>query len=201
MSPLEPLPRRSIAVTCRCSARADHTGSHGSIRPIPPCTSSRTGPVPAVSRPMLTSSAPVTECLVPSTAAPTTHERREHKGLRATSPSLDHNSGTGRPIYMTTFVRPRNFALATDRSVVPPRFAPGLPTTHGGVPTGDPDVSPDQAFPGWLSQFSWSRHVIGILLLPWRPSSWAHAGTTPSQNANDHVIAQGVDHVIPQPVR
>ncbi len=73
-------------------------------------------------------------------------------------------------MYMTTFIRPRNFALATDRSVVPPRFAPGLSTTHGGVPTGDPDVSPDQAFPGWLSQFAWSRHVIGILLLPWRPS-------------------------------
>ena len=52
---------------------------------------------------------------------------------------------------MTTLVRPRNFALATDRSVVSPRFAPGLSTTHGGVPTGDPDVSPDQTFPGWLS--------------------------------------------------
>jgi hypothetical protein len=59
---------------------------------------------------------------------------------------------------MTTFVRPRNFALATDRSVVPPRFAPGLSTTHGGVPTGDPDVSPDQAFPGWL--FSSLGHVM-----------------------------------------
>ena len=36
---------------------------------------------------------------------------------------------------MTTFIRLRNFALATDRPVVPPRFAPGLSTTHGGVPT------------------------------------------------------------------
>ena len=47
-----------------------------------------------------------------------------------------------------------NFALATDWSVVPPRFAPGLSTTHGGVPIGDPDVSPSQTFSGWLSQFS-----------------------------------------------
>jgi hypothetical protein len=54
---------------------------------------------------------------------------------------------------MTTLIRPRNLALATDRSVVSPRFAPGLSTAHGGVPTGDPDVSPDQTFPGWLSQF------------------------------------------------
>ena len=52
---------------------------------------------------------------------------------------------------MTTLIRPRNIAHATDRSVVPPRFAPGLSTTHGGVPTGDPDISPDQTFPGWLT--------------------------------------------------
>ncbi len=63
---------------------------------------------------------------------------------------------------MTTFVRPRNFAPATDRSVVPPRFAPGLSTTHGSVPTGDPDVSPDQTYPGWLSPVRFSRHVIMI---------------------------------------
>lgn len=25
------------------------------------------------------------------------------------------------------------------------------PVVSGGVPTGDPDVSPDQTFPGWLS--------------------------------------------------
>ncbi len=66
---------------------------------------------------------------------------------------------------MTTLVRPRNFALATDRPVVSPRFAPGLSTTHGGVPTGNPDVSPDQTFPGWLPQFARSSHVIRLLLL------------------------------------
>jgi len=60
---------------------------------------------------------------------------------------------------MTTLIRPRNFAHATDRSVVSPRFAPGLSTTHGGVPAEDPDVSSDQTFPGWLSQFSLG-HVI-----------------------------------------
>ncbi len=51
---------------------------------------------------------------------------------------------------LTTLMRPRNIALATDRSVVSPRFEPGLSTAHGGVPTGDPDVSPDQTYPGWL---------------------------------------------------
>ena len=67
---------------------------------------------------------------------------------------------------MTTLTRPRNFALATDRPVVPPRFAPSLSTTHGGVPTGDPDISPGQTYPGWLPQLSLgSRHVIGITLL------------------------------------
>src|SRR6266516_5587475 len=61
---------------------------------------------------------------------------------------------------MTTLIRPRNFAPATDRPVVSPRFAPGLSTTHGGVPTGDTDVSPDPTFPGWLPQFARSSHVI-----------------------------------------
>jgi hypothetical protein len=76
-----------------------------------------------------------------------------------------------RRVCMTTFVRPRNFALATDRSVIAPRFAPGLSTTHGGVPTGDPDVSPSQTLPGWLPQLSLD-HVMssGSLLLSRRPS-------------------------------
>ena len=65
-------------------------------------------------------------------------------------------------VCMTTLVRPRDFAHATDRPVVPPRFTPGLSTTHGGVPTGDPDVSPDQTFPGWLPQFARSPHVIWL---------------------------------------
>jgi hypothetical protein len=67
-------------------------------------------------------------------------------------------------VYMTTFVRLRNFALATDRPVVPPRFAPGLSTTHGGVPTGGPDVSPDQTYPGGLPQFA--RFTLRHLDIP-----------------------------------
>ena len=34
--------------------------------------------------------------------------------------------------------------------LIPPRFAPGLSTTHGGFTTGDPGVSPDRTFTGWL---------------------------------------------------
>jgi hypothetical protein len=86
-------------------------------------------------------------------------------------------------ISVTTLVqasqlRPRaKFALATDRSVVSPRFAPGLSTTHGGVPTGDPDVSPGQTFPGRLSQLSLG-HVMssGYLLPPWRARADGHTG-------------------------
>lgn len=73
-------------------------------------------------------------------------------------------------IKMTTFVRPRNITHATDRSVVPPRFAPGLSATHGGVPTQDPDISWNQTYPGWLSSV---RSVLSChldtLLLPWVP--------------------------------
>ena len=42
------------------------------------------------------------------------------------------------------------FAVAADRPVAPPRFAPRLSTTHGGFPTGDPGVSPDRTSTGWL---------------------------------------------------
>jgi hypothetical protein len=68
---------------------------------------------------------------------------------------------------MTTFIRLRNFALATDRPVVPPRFAPGLSTTHGGVPTGDPDISPDQTYP-WLAASVRSVHLTSSGYLPLR---------------------------------
>jgi hypothetical protein len=37
--------------------------------------------------------------------------------------------------------------LQTARSLTP-RFAPGLSTTHGGITTGDPDVSPDRTHTG-----------------------------------------------------
>ncbi len=41
---------------------------------------------------------------------------------------------------------------AADRSVAPPRFDPGLSTEAGGFATGDPGVSPDRTFTGWLSR-------------------------------------------------
>src|ERR1019366_217922 len=37
-----------------------------------------------------------------------------------------------------------------DWSVAPPRFEPGLSTTHGGIATGDLGVSPDRTRTGWL---------------------------------------------------
>ena len=40
-----------------------------------------------------------------------------------------------------------SLALQTARSI-PPRFAPGLSTTHGGITTGDPGVSPDRTHTG-----------------------------------------------------
>jgi hypothetical protein len=40
------------------------------------------------------------------------------------------------------------FARAADRTVAPPRFAPGLSATHGGIATGDPGVSPDRTHTG-----------------------------------------------------
>ena len=51
------------------------------------------------------------------------------------SPSKD---GCG----LTTLTQ-ASLALQTARSI-PPRFAPGLSTTHGGFTTGDPGVSPDR---------------------------------------------------------
>src|SRR6266511_2769403 len=39
---------------------------------------------------------------------------------------------------------------AADRSVAPPRFAPGFSATHGGFSTGDPGVSPGRTRTGWL---------------------------------------------------
>ena len=41
---------------------------------------------------------------------------------------------------------------AADRPVAPPRFDPGLSTGPGGFTTGDPGVSPDRTFTGWLSR-------------------------------------------------
>jgi hypothetical protein len=40
------------------------------------------------------------------------------------------------------------FTHVADRTVAPPRFIPGLSTTHGGLATGDPGVSPDRTRTG-----------------------------------------------------
>ena len=40
------------------------------------------------------------------------------------------------------------FTHVADRAVAPPRFAPGLSTTHGGFTTGDPGISPDRTHTG-----------------------------------------------------
>src|SRR5215211_791183 len=40
------------------------------------------------------------------------------------------------------------FTHVADRAVAPPRFAPGLSTTHGGFATRDPGVSPDRTHTG-----------------------------------------------------
>ncbi len=47
---------------------------------------------------------------------------------------------------LTTLAR-ASLTLQTARSLTP-RFAPGLSTTHGGITTGDPDVSPDRTHTG-----------------------------------------------------
>ncbi|MGE5291560.1 MAG: cation:proton antiporter, partial [Micromonosporaceae bacterium] len=52
VSPLEPLPRRSMAVTRQRSASNPQGAFPRSSRPMPPWTSSSAGPVPAVSRPI-----------------------------------------------------------------------------------------------------------------------------------------------------
>ena len=40
------------------------------------------------------------------------------------------------------------FTHVADRTVASARFAPGLSTTHGGIATRDPDVSPDRTHTG-----------------------------------------------------
>jgi len=40
------------------------------------------------------------------------------------------------------------FTHVADRAIAPPRFAPDLSITHGGIPTGDPGVSPDRTRSG-----------------------------------------------------
>jgi hypothetical protein len=40
------------------------------------------------------------------------------------------------------------FTHVADRAIAPPRFAPDLSITHGGIATGDPGVSPDRTRTG-----------------------------------------------------
>ena len=67
-------------------------------------------------------------------------------GLRrwrtGSAPSLPHlAAGSSDDAYS-------GFTCVADRAVVPPRFAPGLSTTHGGFTTRDPGVSPDRTHTG-----------------------------------------------------
>jgi hypothetical protein len=82
---------------------------------------------------------------------------------------------------------------ATDWSFAPPRFGPGLSTTHGGFATGDLGVSPDRTGTGWLSPVI-ACYVTTTSLLPWRPSCWAHSpiagGVTPRHIGDDRDQSQ-----------
>jgi hypothetical protein len=51
-----------------------------------------------------------------------------------------------RRVRLTTLTQ-ASLTLQTAR-LLPPRFAPGLSTTHGGFATGDPGVSPDRTHTG-----------------------------------------------------
>jgi hypothetical protein len=67
-------------------------------------------------------------------------------GLRrartGSAPSLSHLSADR----LTTLAQ-ASLLLQTAR-LLPPRFAPGLSTAHGGLATGDPGVSPDRTHTG-----------------------------------------------------
>jgi hypothetical protein len=69
------------------------------------------------------------------------------RGLRrartGSAPSIPTPQGRGS---LTTLTR-ASLALQTAR-LIPPRFAPGLSTTHGGITTRDPGVSPDRTHTG-----------------------------------------------------
>jgi hypothetical protein len=43
------------------------------------------------------------------------------------------------------------FTHVADRAIAPPRFAPDLSITHGGIATRDPGISPDRTHTGWPS--------------------------------------------------
>jgi hypothetical protein len=54
--------------------------------------------------------------------------------------------------------------------LLPPRFAPGLSTTHGGIATGDPGVSPDRTHTGRPPRTCRS-YVMRFSFSSWRRSS------------------------------
>ena len=63
-----------------------------------------------------------------------------------TQPARHPLAPSERRLWLTTLTQ-ASLALQTARSI-PPRFAPGLSTTHGGFTTGDPGVSPDRTRTG-----------------------------------------------------
>ena len=69
---------------------------------------------------------------------------------------------------MTTLAQ-ASLTLQTARSL-PPRFAPGLSTAHGGIATGDPGVSPDRTHTGRPSRTCRS-YVMWFSFSSWRQSS------------------------------
>jgi hypothetical protein len=69
---------------------------------------------------------------------------------------------------MTTLAQ-ASLTLQTARSL-PPRFAPGLSTTHGGIATGDPGVSPDRTHTGRPPRTCRS-YVMRFSFSSWRRSS------------------------------
>ena len=149
----------SLTVVCYCDPLRLPLGRLA----LPGVTGYRQASLPATRRGGAEEDLPISEGNHLTRSTPTTPESSSVPASGSLAPSMAFavpiaaRLPLGPPLdglCMTTLVRLRNFALATDRSVVPPRFAPGLSTTHGGVPTGDPDVSPDQTYPGWLPQFS-----------------------------------------------
>jgi len=198
VSHLTPAPT-SIAVTCRCRPERPYGAPWLDPAHSARARAAEAGHARSSAGPMLTSSHLSTECLVPPprllppTSAESTRAFAPHPVARSTAARADRSM-------CDAFVRPATSHSHGPVSCSPPRFAPGLPTTARGRPYRDPDVSPDQAFPGWLSQFSGHVHVIGYSFCR-RPrlmgTRWNDTVAECERSRN----CPGVDHVIPQPVR
>jgi len=74
--------------------------------------------------------------------------------------------------------------MFTDWSFAPPRFEPGLLTTHGGFTTGDLGVSPDRTRTGWRPQLiAWLRHHnMNLLCCHGAQAAGRNPPTTGEQN-------------------